>query len=398
MSDSIGTKWKSRSLALALLAVTLLLCNLAQAQGGATPLPPPAPRSYQECDQYKSQVDSESTQLLNDANRCDSAWMVSCPGLDSAYRRECMARLTCTHNGAPEHTPCGDVWYMCTRCAETFYESRCVQQRGSSLYNQCYAQVKAYLAGQQTSGQSVQQSAAQQSAPSQGLGSTVKNLANLMSSGNMSGGSSAESPNSNVANAFGKGVAIDFKGIAEAWVEEKVPEFRHVFDAWNAFDFATSVIQLRSGNTSNQIEGIGGVAKAVLDLHWGAYELNPLSVAISQRVIDVTTTLYGGALGNLDSGMASALSQTAPAPNSGSTWNFYRTQSPISVDYVNETPAPVVDLSSAAFEDQDNDVDAGQFSNTLSSGNLVNTTPTVPPIPSAGRGTSDCHPGDRVCP
>jgi len=269
-----------------------------------------------------------------------------------------------------------------------------------ALNNQCRAQVKAYLATQQVTGQAVQQSAAQQAAPNQGTGSTLKNLANLMSGGNVSGDPSAQSSNSDVANAFGKGVAIDFKGIAEAWVEEKVPEFRHVFDAWNAFDFATSVVQLRNGDTSNQVQGIGGVAKGLLDLHWGVYELNPLSVAISQRVIDVTTTLYGGALGNLDAGMASAVSQTAAAPDSGSTstWNFYRTQAPISVDYVNETPTPVVDFSSAGSEDQDDDVDASQFSNTLSSGVQMSTTPAAPASQKTRRGTNDCHPGDRVCP
>jgi len=382
-------------LPLLVMEVALVMSSRMQGQ-----LPPPSPRSYDECDQFKSQVDRESTQLTTEGNNCGTALMMGC--LNSSSPVQCYARVGCTHNTAPEPTPCGDVYYTCSSCAKQLYEAMCVEKRGWAQYNQCYAQVKAYLAGQQASGQATQQSAAQQAATNQGTGSTLKNLATLMSGGNISGTPSADTgsglSNSDVANAFGNAVAIDFKGITEAWIEEKVPEFRHVSDAWNAFEFAKSFAQLQSGDTSSQVEGIGGVAKGLLDLHWGVYELNPLSVAISQRVIDVTTTLYGGAVSGLDAGMGAAFLENASPPGSGSSWNFYRTQAPISVDYVNETPAPVVDLSSAGSEDQDDDVDASQFSDTLSSGNQMSTTPTVPPSPNTGRRTSDCHPGDRVCP
>jgi hypothetical protein len=262
--------------------------------------------------------------------------------------------------------------------------------------------VKAYLVGQQASGQPIQQSAAQQAATNQGTGSTLKNLATLMSGGNISGAPSADTgsglSNSDIANAYGKAVAIDFKGIAEAWIEQKAPELQHGFDVWKTVDFAKSFAELQGGDTSGQVQAIGGVAKGLLDISWGEYALNPLSAAISQRMIDVTTTLAGEAFSNLDAGMATALSVTAAPAESGSTWNFYRTQAPISVDYVNVTPAPVVDLSSAGSDDQDDDVDAGQFLKTLSSGTPMSTTPVAPARPNMGKNNSDCHLGDRVCP
>jgi hypothetical protein len=382
-------------LPLLVMEVALVMGSRMQGQ-----LPPPSPRSYDECDQFKSQVDRESTQLTTEGNNCGTALMMGC--LNSSSPVQCYARVGCTHNTAPEPTPCGDVYYTCSSCAKQLYEAMCVEKRGWAQYNQCYAQVKAYLAGQQASGQATQQSAAQQAATNQRTGSALKSIATLMSGGNISGTPSADTgsglSNSDIANAYGKAVAIDFKGIAETWIEQKVPEFQHGFDAWKAVDFAKSFSELQGGDTSGQVQAIGGVAKGLLDIRWGEYALNPLSAAISQRMIDVTTTLTGEAFSNLDAGMETALSATAAPPEATSTWNFYRTQAPISVDYVNETPAPIVDLSSAGSDDQDDNVDAGQFLKTLSSGAPMSTTPVAPARPNTGKNNSDCHPGDRVCP
>lgn len=393
------TARKSCILPLFVIGLALVMSSRMQGQ-----LPPPAPRSYAECDQFKSQIDNESNQLVNEFGKCQDSLINGCIANNDLFAiGKCYARVGCNHDLArPEHSPCGDVSYTCTSCAKYAYDSQCVQQSGYAVYHQCYAQVKAYLAAQQASIQASQERSAQATANRKAISDTINNVTSLMSGGTASGQPSGDSgsglSNSDMANAYGKAVAIDFKGIAEAWIEQKVPEFQHGFDAWKAVGFAKSFSELQRGDTSGQVQAIGGVAKGLLDIGWGEYALNPLSAAISQRAIDVTTALWGDAFSNLDTGMATALSATATPPNSGSTWNFYRTQAPISVAYVNETPAPVVDVPSVGSEDQDDDVDAGQFLTTLAAGTQGSPTASPAVKPSSGKGNSDCHPGNRVCP
>jgi hypothetical protein len=130
------------------------------------------------------------------------------------------------------------------------------------------------------------------------------------------------------------------------------------------------------------VQGIGGVAKGLLDVHWGVYALNPLSAATSQVMIDVITNLYGEAFLNLDKGMAAALSEITPPPSSDSAGNFYRTLAPTSVAYVRENPAPTADLSSVNSQYQEDDVNADQFSQALSSGQSTGDSGAAPAKPS----------------
>jgi hypothetical protein len=231
-------------------------------------------------------------------------------------------------------------------------------------YNQCYAQVKAFLAAQEANAQRDSQATANREA----ISDAVNNVATVLTGGDLPAqpaDSGSGLSNTDVVNAYGHAISIDFKGIAENWIEEIIPESRHGFDAWKAVDFAKSVGELQNGDPSVQIKGIGGVAKGLLDVHWGMYELNPLSAAISQRMIDVTTTLYGEAFNNFDQGMATALSELSTSPNPANNWDFNRTQAPISVPYVSETPPQVVEMSSASSDDQDQDVGAEQFHKLL---------------------------------
>jgi hypothetical protein len=144
-----------------LVTCVLALVMSSRMQGQ---VPPPAPRSYAECDQFKSQIDNESNQLVNEFGKCQDSLINGCIANNDLFAiGKCYARVGCNHDMArPEHSPCGDVSYTCTSCAKYAYDSQCVQQNGYALYHQCYAQVKAYLAGQQASGQLIQQSAVQQ--------------------------------------------------------------------------------------------------------------------------------------------------------------------------------------------------------------------------------------------
>jgi hypothetical protein len=245
----------------AILAAAVSLCNCAQAQIGSGVLPPPAPRSYQECELYKARVDNLANQQWSQAMACDDNHWKPCNG-----NFNCLARNGCVSVGNVQQTQCGTINPNCKPCGVMYEQSLCTSQNGLSAYQRCNAAVHAYL-------QSQQQSQAQPAAGTETTSGAVNNVTTIVTGGRLSPQPAAGTglSNTDMANAYGNAVSIDFKGIAQTWIEQKVPEMSHVFDTWKAIDFVSSVWALQSGEPAKQVEGVGGVAKGLLDIHWGVY-------------------------------------------------------------------------------------------------------------------------------
>jgi hypothetical protein len=344
------------------------------------PLGPPAPQSYSECDSFRSEIYLYADQQRQQGNACDQAYVSGC-GINT----NCLAQNAC-HNCWPQHTQCGDIFYQGRSCGRYYLQAACTRQRGDPLVKQCYAEVQAFLQRQQAQETARQQAAAQEAAMQQSISSTVTTVSGLLNGNNResvgptaatgdaasslapSPTSAASSPRPNTSEyggAYAVAASPDVKGVAEEWVKQKFEGSEHVFDAWKLAESATAFSELQSSEPADQAKGIGDTAKAVLDLHWGVYSPNQLSVEVSERSINVITNLAGQALSSLDQAMGTALSQISTSTASANNWDFNRTQAPIMVPYVAATPASVIALPTSNAQDVDQDVDIGQFLKTL---------------------------------
>lgn len=364
------------NLILALSGALVVTSGSVKGQVSYEPLGPPAPQSYSECDSFGSEIYLYASQQRQQGNACDQAYVSGC-----GTNTNCLIQNGC-RNCWPQHTQCGDIWYIGRSCGRYYLQAACTQQRAGPLIKQCYAEVQAFLQRQQAQESARQQAVAQEAAVQQSISNTVATISgnnregagqpgaiedagSSPDSSPKSAASTAQPNTSAYASPYAVAASPDVKGVAEEWVKQKIEGSEHVFDAWKLAESATAFSELQSSEPADQAKGIGDTAKALLDLHWGVYAPNQLSVEVSERSIDVITNLAGQAFNSLDQAMGTALSQISTSTASANNWDFNRTQAPIMVPYVAATPASVIALPTSNAQDSDQDVDIGQFLKTL---------------------------------